>query len=76
MTQICIIAGNYQEALAWAKSQYLQPGDWFFPVDKNDLLKRVNFHVLVVGSAGQNVPASYFEDIYQTALSQGRKGRW
>ncbi len=75
MTQICIIAGNYKEALAFAKSQNIEPNCWFYPTDESDLLRRSNFHVLVIGTAGENVPASYFERIYQIAQKRGCIGR-
>ena len=72
---ICIIAGNYDEALTFAKSQFLAKNEWFYPEDE-DMLKRMsNFHVLVVGSAGQNVPPSYFERVYSLAQQRGRIGR-
>jgi hypothetical protein len=72
---IALIAGNYLEAKAWARGQLLDPDEWFFPEDEYDLLRRQNFHVLVVGTAGHNTPPSYFERILQTAKTQGRKGR-
>ena len=72
---ICLIAGNYLEAKRWAFGQELSDEEWFFPVDITDLLSRTNFHVLVIGTAGHNVPNSYFERVYQTAKKQGRIGR-
>ncbi len=72
---LCIFAGNYLEAMRWARSQFLSPEEWFFPTDTEDLLRRSNFHVLVVGSAGQNIPANYFEKVYSLAKERGRIGR-
>ncbi len=72
---ICLIAGNYLEAKRWAFGQELDESEWFFPIDVEDLLKRRSFHVLVVGTAGMNVPNSYFERVYQTAKRQGKIGR-
>lgn len=72
---ICIIAGDEREAYQWARSQQLNRSEWFFPSDESALMARVNFHVLVVGTAGQNVPASYFNRIYTLAKERGnRKG--
>lgn len=68
---IAIIAGNYAEALAWAKFQEIPKEDWFFPSDELDLSSRKNFHVIVVGTAGQNIPASYFNKIYELAKKRG-----
>lgn len=72
---ICIIAGNHEEAAAWARGQNLARCEWFYPQDEDDLRKRTNFHVIVIGTAGQNVPLSYFNRIYAVAQQQGRVGR-
>lgn len=72
---ICIIAGNYHEAETWAHSQFLARSEWFYPTDENDLKLKTNFHVIVVGSAGQNVPVSYFDRIFSLAQQRGRIGR-
>lgn len=72
---ICIIAGNKLEAERFATGQLLEPDEWFFPMSETDLLFRSNFHVLVVGTAGQNVSAAYFERILATAKQRGRRGR-
>lgn len=69
---ICLLAGNYQEAVRWASGQGLEDDEWFYPLEPGDLLSRKDFHVLVVGSAGMNVPPSYFERVYQLALARGR----
>lgn len=75
MTKICILAGNYMEAETWARGQNLESNQWFFPNSTNDLLFANNFHTIVIGTAGQNVPASIFEKIYQLALQRGKVGR-
>jgi hypothetical protein len=72
---ICIIAGDEHEAETWAHSHLLARSEWFFPAGEHDLEKRSNFHVLVVGSAGFNIPVSYFNKIYALAQSRGRIGR-
>ena len=75
LTKICIIAGNFEEALAFAKAQEIPRESWFYPKSVNELLFRNNFYVLVVGTAGQNLPSSIFERLYQTALQRGSIGR-
>lgn len=75
MTKLCILAGNYKEAVSWARSQNLQANDWFFPEDEYDLKTKTNFHVIVVGTAGENVPPFYFDRIYLLAQTRGRIGR-
>lgn len=72
---ICLIAGNYDEAATWASGQNLSSDEWFYPVDENDLTKRCEFHVLVIGTAGQNVPLSWFNKFYDLALRRGRTKR-
>ena len=72
---ICIIAGNYQEALAYAKGQLFDHNEWFYPADIEDLKHSSNFHVLVVGTAGENVPPHYFEKVLYIAKTRGRIGR-
>lgn len=68
MTKICLIAGNEEEAYKFARSQNLNRDQYFYPHSINDLQFKSNFHVLVVGSAGQNIPSQIFEKIYKLAL--------
>lgn len=72
---ICIIAGNYDEARMWARGQMLDKSEWFYPADLDDLKQRTNFHVMVVGTAGQNVSPGYFERVFNLAHARGRIGR-
>lgn len=75
MTKICLIAGNEHEAYQYARNQNLSKEQYFYPKDINDLLFRSNFHVLVVGTAGQNIPANVFEKMYNLALERGKINR-
>lgn len=75
MTRICILAGNLDEAEKWASGQNLERNQWFFPLTTQELRFKTNFHVIVVGTAGQNIPAYLFERIYSLAMTQGRIGR-
>jgi hypothetical protein len=72
---ICIIAGNFQEAKNWAYGQQLESNEWFYPHEPDILMRKTNFHVIVVGTAGVNVPPSYFERIFNLAKTRGRIGR-
>jgi hypothetical protein len=76
LTKLCLIAGNRHEAETFARSQFLEDYQWFYPKDVNELIFRSNFHVLVVGTAGMNTPPAYFERILQTALTRGKIGRY
>lgn len=75
MTKICIIAGDENEAYRWARNQNLDRDQYFYPHNESELLFKQNFHVIVVGSAGHNIPSQLFEKIYQLALKQGKIGR-
>jgi hypothetical protein len=75
MTRICLIAGNEEEAYRFAKNQNLSKEQYFYPHNSNELLFKTNFHVLVIGTAGQNIPSSIFEKIYNLALERGAIGR-
>ena len=69
---LCLIAGNYLEAQRYANAQLLEEDEWFFPRSEEELKLRKDFHVLVIGSAGMNVPSSYFERILSLAKQRGR----
>ncbi len=75
MTKICILAGDYEEALAFAKTQNIPAECWFYPKTPNELLFISNFYTLVVGTAGFNIPSSIFNEIYSLALKRGKIGR-
>lgn len=53
----------------------LEDDEWFYPRDEDDLRNRSNFHTLVIGTAGQNTSASYFERIFNLAKMRGSIGR-
>ena len=72
---ICILAGNFDEAKTWASGQNLEESEWFYPIDENDLTKREDFHVIVIGTAGQNLPISWFNRFYSLAQTRGQIGR-
>ena len=72
---ICIIAGNYREAETWAGGQFLAKNEWFYPFDLEELKQKSDFHVVVIGTAGLNVPSSYFERFFSLAQQRGRIGR-
>jgi hypothetical protein len=72
---LCLIAGNHLEAERWARGQLLDESEWFFPSDPDELKSKSNFHVIVIGTAGYNVPPAYFERILHLAQQRGRIGR-
>jgi hypothetical protein len=72
---ICIIAGNYREAEQFARSQSLDKDEWFYPADVDSLSNKNNFHVIVIGTAGENVPEHYFDKIWSVAKERGKRNR-
>lgn len=74
---ICLIANSYGEAKTWARGQFLAADEWFHLTDIDDLNKRTNFHVLVVGNIthNNNIPGYYFERLYALAQQRGRINR-
>jgi len=72
---ICLISGNKDEADTWAAGQNLSSDEYFYPKDETDLITRSNFHVLVIGTAGENIPLSWFNRFYELAQKRGRIGR-
>lgn len=71
---ICIIAGNYSQAKKWAASQMLADNEWFYTLEREDILSRENFHIIVLESAAELHPAQ-FERIYSLAKIRGRINR-
>lgn len=69
---ICIISGNKLEAERFASGQLLEDDEWFYPMSEMDIMFRKDFHVLVVGTAGQNISPGYFEKILKLAKLRGR----
>lgn len=69
---ICLIAGNKEEAYRWAKGMLLDDDEFFYPERDTDLLFKKDFHVLVIGTAGQNVHPVHFEKILALAKERGR----
>ena len=76
MTKICILAGNELEAYRYAQSQNFDKSQWFYPASVAELLFKRNFHVIVVGTAGENLAPDIFEKIYKLALEKGKIGRF
>ena len=72
---ICIIAGNLIEAQRFARAQFWESDEWFFPMDEEELNQRSNFHTVITGTAGMNVPSSYFDRLLMTAKKRGKIGR-
>ncbi len=68
---ICIIASNHKAAERWAKSQFLQDEDWFFPTCLEDLYYRKDFHVITTPD-GADIPNAYLNRLVTLAWKRGR----
>lgn len=71
---ICLLAKSYHDAYKFASTQNLSSREWFFPSSELDILKRTNFHVLVVSDYPEDKLES-FERMYSVAKRQGAVGR-
>ena len=67
---ICIIADSFLEAKRYAESHLLEPEEWFFGADVDDIKRRNNFHVLVAGIVKMH--PSYFEKVFSLAKMRGQ----
>jgi hypothetical protein len=67
---ICIIASSYKEAERWAAGQLLKPDEYFIPTDRQDIIARKDFHVIVVGDG--DIPNGYLNDMLNIAWKRGR----
>ena len=75
VTRLCLLAGTYEEARIWARSQNLDSDSWFYPTSEEELKTSMNFYVLVLGTAGFSVPLDYFNRVYSLAQMRGKIGR-
>ena len=69
---IALIAGSYKEAKSWASGQLLDDNEWFYLADIDGLIGKTNFHVVVVGSAGDAYSPQFFEKLFSMAKKKGR----
>lgn len=53
----------------------LDNDEWFYPIDEDELHTRSGYHTVIVGTAGMNVPSSYFDRLLTTAKKRGRINR-
>lgn len=68
---IYILAGTYDHARKWAKSQQLSKDEWFCTLDAEELKQRMNFHVIVLDTAAE-LPSPLFERLFRLGQIRGR----
>lgn len=69
---ICLISPTLRQATNWAKTQNLSSNEWFYLSDKEDVMTRTNFHVIVVGEFPEE-RVSWFEKVYSLAKTYGSR---
>lgn len=69
---ICIISPTHRQADGWAHMQNLSSHEWFYAADKTDVMRRNNYHVIVIGEFPEERLA-WFENIYRLAKMFGAK---
>lgn len=69
---ICLVAGNSQYAKKWARSQNLREDEWFYPENVFDLLKRKNFHTIMVPEGIDLLTNDQLNRILTLAWERGR----
>lgn len=72
---ICLIAANYKSAKRWAVSQHLEDGEWFSPRHTFDLMRRSNFHTIVVPDGLEEMSNTQLNDLLTIAWKRGKIGR-
>jgi len=68
-----IFAPSEDEAKKWARSQNLEPEQFFYPHSTGEIKLKSNFHVIVIGVG--NISSSEFDNAYNLALECGKRGR-
>ena len=67
---ICIIAESRRKATRWAEGQMLREDEWFYPDERNDLLTRKDFHVIVIDPG--DMPNNFLNELLTLAWRRGR----
>lgn len=70
---ICLIAGTYKSAERWAKSQNLEPWEWFWPADVFVIYGKKNFHTIVVHDGIDNLSNDKLNRLLTASWESGRK---
>lgn len=71
---ICIISPSYNKAEKWASSQGLASSEWFYYSDDSDVMRRQNFHTIVIGEFEEH-KAYWFEKAWRLAKMRGAINR-
>jgi len=70
---ICLIAGTHKSAERWAKSQNLRQDEWFWPETIFDIMKRKNFHTILVADGIDNMKNDTLNRFLTAAWDCGRR---
>ena len=48
--KLCIVAGDYNQAVEFAREHRLDPNDWWYPLDRRRMLGMRNYNFIRVGN--------------------------
>lgn len=69
---ICLIASSRVNAQRWADSQHLKADEWFWPAGAFDIIKRKNFHVILVPHGIEHVSNEWINTMLEYGWKYGR----
>lgn len=70
---ICLIAGTANHAKRWAKSQNLRDEEWFFPTSLFDLMRRKNYHTIMVLDGIEHLTNDQLNSLLTAAWQYGKR---
>lgn len=70
---ICLIASSKKNAEHWAASQHLMPDEWFWPASAYDIIKRKDFHTILVPNGLEHVTNAWINSMLEYAWKYGRQ---
>lgn len=70
---ICLIAGTAAHAKRWAKAQNLRDDEWFYPSSLFELMRRKNYHTIIVNEGIDEISNDHLNRLLTAAWEHGRK---
>lgn len=69
---ICLISSSRKNAQSWAAGQNLRDDEWFWPSGAFDIIKRKNFHTILVSQGLEHVTNDWINTMLEYAWKYGR----
>lgn len=70
---ICLIAGSLSDAKAWARGQNLRDDEWFHPSSVFEILRKKNFHTIIVPDGIDHLTNDQMNRLLTAAWESGRR---